>query len=44
MNFHTHVKNISRKAGQKLRAPLRVSPYLDQRKSFNIQVNDKISV
>ena len=33
MNFHTHIKNICRKAGQKLRALLRISPYLDQRKN-----------
>ena len=32
MNFHTHVKNIYRKAGQKLSALLRISPYLDQGK------------
>ena len=32
MNFHTHIKNICRKAGQKLSALLRISPYLDQRK------------
>ena len=30
MNFHTHIKNICRKAGQKLSALLRISPYLDQ--------------
>ena len=32
MNFHTHIKNICRKAGQKLSALLRISLYLDQRK------------
>ena len=32
MNFHTHIKNICRKAGQKLSALLRISPYLDQRR------------
>ena len=32
MNFHTHIKNICRKAGQKLSALLRISPYLDQSK------------
>ena len=32
MNFHTHIKNICRKAGQKLSALLRISPLLDQRK------------
>ena len=26
MNFHTHIKNICRKAGQKLSALLRISP------------------
>ena len=45
MKFHTHIKNICRKACQKLSALLRISPYLDQRKkSFIIQVNNKISV
>ena len=34
MNFHTPVKNICRKAGQKLSTLLRISPYLDQRKKF----------
>ena len=29
MNFHTHVKNICRKAGQTLSALLRISPDLD---------------
>ena len=32
MNFHTHIKNICTKAGQKLSALLRISPYLDQGK------------
>ena len=32
MGFNTHIKNICRKAGQKLSALLRISPYLDQRK------------
>ena len=32
--FYTHIKNICRKAGQKLSALLRISPYLDQRKEF----------
>ena len=45
MNFHTHIKNICRKAGKKLSPLLRISPYLDQKKkSFIMQVNDKISV
>ena len=30
MGFKTHIKNICRKADQKLSALLRVSPYLDQ--------------
>ena len=34
MNFHTRIKYIYRKAGQKLSALLRISPYLDQRKKF----------
>ena len=32
MNFHTLIKSICRKAGQKLSALLRSNPYLDQRK------------
>ena len=36
MNFHTHIKNISKKAGQKLSALLRISPYLNQRKKVLI--------
>ena len=32
MNYHTHIKNICRKAGQKLITLLRISPDLDQRK------------
>ena len=32
MGFNTHTKNIGRKAGQKLRTLLRISPYLDQGK------------
>ena len=34
MNFHTHIKNICRKAGQELSALLRISPYLNQRKKI----------
>ena len=30
INFHTHMKNISRNAGQKLSALLRISSYLNQ--------------
>ena len=30
MNFHAHIKNICRKASQKIIALLRISPYLDQ--------------
>ena len=29
-NFHAHIKNICRKASQKITALLRISPYLDQ--------------
>ena len=32
MNFHTHIKNTCRKAGQKLSTLLRIIPYLDQGK------------
>ena len=32
MNFHNHIKNICRKAGQKLSTLLRTSPYFDHRK------------
>ena len=34
MNFHTHIQNICGKAGQKLSALLRISPYLDQEEKF----------
>ena len=32
MNFHTHIKSICRKAGQKLSALLRINTYVYQRK------------
>ena len=32
VNFHTHSKSICRKADQKIRALLRISPYLDREK------------
>ena len=32
MNFHTHIKDLCRKAGQKLSTLLRIIPYLDQGK------------
>ena len=32
MDFNTHIKNICKKAGKKLSALLRISPYLDQGK------------
>ena len=32
MNFHADTEHICKKAGQKLSALLRISPYLDQRK------------
>ena len=32
INFHIHIKNIRRKAGQKLSALLRNSPYINQGK------------
>ena len=32
MGFNTHIKNICKKAGRKLSALLRISPYLDQGK------------
>ena len=44
MNFHTHIKNICRKAGQKLSAVKNQSLRRSKKKSFIIQVNDKISV
>ena len=34
MNFHTHIKNICRKAGEKLSPLLRMSPYLDKENKF----------
>ena len=44
INFHIHIKNISIKADQKLSVLLKISLYLNQKKSFIIQVSDKISV
>ena len=32
MNFHTRIKNICRKADQKLSPMLKINPYLDQEK------------
>ena len=43
MNFHTHIKDICRKAGQKLSTLLRISPYLEQEKKVLINKN-KFSV
>ena len=34
MGFNTHIKNICRKAGEKLGTLLRISPYLDQGRKF----------
>ena len=34
MSFHTHIKIICRKTGQKLRSLLKTIPYLDQGKNF----------
>ena len=43
MNFHAQIKNICRRAGQKLSALLRISSYLDQGKQkFKIQIDAKI--
>ena len=44
INFHIHIKNISIKVDQKLSILLKISLYLNQKKSFIIQVSDKISV
>ena len=32
LSFHQHIKNISKKAGKKLSALLRISPYLKNNK------------
>ena len=32
LSFHQHIKSISKKAGQKLSALLRISPYLKDKK------------
>ena len=42
MNFHAQIKNICRKAGQKLSALLRISSYLDQGEKFKIQIDAKV--
>ena len=33
LSFHQHIKSISKKAGQKLNALLRISPYIKDKKS-----------
>ena len=42
MNFHTHIKNICGKTGQKLSALLRICPYLDHWRK--VKLNKSISV
>ena len=45
VGFNTYIKNICRKAGQKLSALLRIGPCLDQGGgTFITQINDKIPV
>ena len=41
LNFMGHIKNICRKAGQKLSALLRISSHINtDKKIFNLQIND----
>ena len=41
LNFKGHIKNIFRKAGQKLSALLRISSHINtDKKSFTLQIND----
>ena len=41
LNFKGHIKNICRKAGQKLSALLRISSHINaDKKSFILQIND----
>ena len=43
LNFKGHIKNISRKAGQKLSALPRISSHINTAKK-SLQINDKIPV
>ena len=36
LSFHQHTKSISKKAGQKLNALLRISPYLEDKKKKKV--------
>ena len=38
LTFHQHIKQMCRKAGQKLSALLRLSPYLDTNNRFEISI------
>ena len=38
LTFHQHIKQMCRKAGQKLSALLRLSPYLDTNNRFGISI------
>ena len=38
LTFHQHMKQMCRKAGQKLSALLRLSPYLDTNNRFEISI------
>ena len=38
LTFHQHIKQMCRKAGQKLSALLRLSPYLDNNNRFGISI------
>ena len=38
LTFHQHIKKMCRRAGQKLSALLRLSPYLDTNNRFEISI------
>ena len=44
LTFDSHIKNICRKAGEKLRALLRITNYLNSCEKKLIFSNDKISI
>ena len=44
LTFNKHFKNLCKKAGQKLCALLRISPYLDENKKAVTLLDDQITI
>ena len=44
LTFTKHIKNLCKKAGQKLCALLRISPYLDENKKAVTLLDDQITI